>query len=68
MAKEATVKDVLYALEHLHERLVLDNGKWSLRPSTTPVKPHVADEARNKGPITSSGISGEVSYQWDTSA
>jgi hypothetical protein len=66
MAKEATVKDVLYALEHLRERLVLDNGKWQLQPSGTRVKPHVADEARTKGPITSTAISGEVSYLWST--
>jgi hypothetical protein len=57
---------VLYALEHLRERLVLDNGKWLLQPSGTRVKPHVADEARTKGPITSTAISGEVSYQWTT--
>lgn len=73
MAKLATVKDVLYALEYLNGELCCwpgRSGAWSLEPMGQKVLQRVADEARAHGQITASQLSkyGEARYVWKRAA
>jgi hypothetical protein len=70
MPKQLTAKDVLYALEYLHERLTLNpDGKWSLEPSRQRVSPHVADEAKAHGGVVGRpDRSGCAVYVWQAAA
>ena len=60
MAKPATLKDVLYALEFTGARLCRwpshktgAKAAWSLEPGGTKVPGHIADQARASGPVAS---------------
>lgn len=76
MANAATVKDVLYAMEYLHQELCCwprhsaRPAAWSLEPSGQKVPAHVADSARLSACIVGSPISrrGEARYVWKSAA
>ena len=76
MAKAATVKDVLYALEFLGAELCMwpspggHRNAWSLEPGGVKVPPHVADEARAQGGVVGLPGSkhGEARYGWSEAA
>lgn len=70
MAKAATVKDVLYALEYLDARLVMKaGGKWSLEPSGQSVPPRIADEVKAHGGVVGRpDRSGNATYVWSRAA
>lgn len=77
MANAATVKDVLYALEFLGERLcrwptLKPGGKsaWALEPSGRKVPESVANTVRSSSQVTTvpSSRYGEVSYVWKAAA
>lgn len=73
MAKSATLKDVLYALEFAGARLCRwptakpnSTAAWSLEPGGVKVPSHVADQARGSGNLVKSGSSrfGEDIFVW----
>ena len=70
MPKQLTAKDVLYALEYLHERLTLgSDGKWRLGASNQIVPAHVADEAKAHGGVVGRpDRSGLAVYVWQSAA
>lgn len=68
MAKDLTVKDVLYALEYLGEALMrtpITDGKarWHLRSGAT-VKEAVANAVRGRGSISSLEDAGRQIIIW----
>jgi hypothetical protein len=73
MAKTATVKDVLYALQYGGAQLVRHRqanptkpAAWSLEPGGVKVPARVADEGRRSLRVVASSESrhGETRYQW----
>lgn len=76
MAKTATVKDVLYALEHLGARLCMRPATSAGRPSSWVIEPGglkvpaaIADEARaHPGIVGLPGPAGEAAYAWRSAA
>lgn len=76
MARVATVKDVLYALEHLGARLCMQpataagkHASWVLEPGAVKVPPAVADEARaHSGIVGAPSPSGTAVYVWSSAA
>lgn len=58
MPKDLTTKDILYALEFLHDALVRTpprslGGKpsWQMKATGAPVKEAIANEVRNSGAV-----------------
>lgn len=50
MAKDLTTKDVLYALEYMHDAMERQaNGKWIMASSRAPVRDSIANEVRASG-------------------
>lgn len=76
MAKApATIKDVLYALEYMHESLCrwpqvgAKPAAWSMEPSGLKVPARVADEALGHGALTSARHPNAVAaYRWSSAA
>lgn len=76
MAKAATLKDVLYALEFMGERLCrwqavgARPSAWSIEPSGVKVTPSIANEALAHGGLVAAPESkhGVVSYVWRQAA
>lgn len=76
MAKSATAKDVIYALQFTGARLVMrpamTPGKpvsWAIEPGGIKVPASAADEARQRGSIVSiGGRDGEAIYAWGAAA
>lgn len=76
MANAATVKDVLYAMEYMHQELCrwpqygAGRAAWSLEPSGQKVAQHVAYQARLSPCICGSPVSrrGEARYMWKAAA
>jgi len=76
MAKAATVKDVLYALEYTGDQLCRWPAKaggrasWSLLQSGAKIAPQVADEVRGHASVYAleSTPYGEARYAWQAAA
>lgn len=76
MANDATVKDVLYALEYMHAQLVRrpankpgSKCSWVLEPTGQGVKEKVAEQARSHVAVVSiAERNGEVRYMWRRAA
>jgi hypothetical protein len=76
MAKAATVKDVLYALEYMGARLCMRPAtsagrpaSWVIEPGGIKVPVAVADEAKASAPLVAvGGRDGEAVYAWGRSA
>lgn len=72
MAKSATVKDVLYALEHLGATLCMrpatEAGKpasWAIEPGGIKVSASIADEAKARASLVAvGGRDGGAVYAW----
>lgn len=57
--RDTTVKDVLYALEYLHDAMVRTppqsmggKAKWAMKATGASVKESVANEVRSSGAVT----------------
>ncbi len=60
MPKDTTVKDVLYALQYMHDAMVRTppqtmggKAKWTMQKTGATVKESVANEVRGSGSVTS---------------
>jgi hypothetical protein len=60
MRKDLTTKDVLYALEYLHDAMVRvppqtmgGAAKWRMKSSGAPIKDSIANEVRASGSVAS---------------
>jgi hypothetical protein len=58
--RDITVKDVLYALEYMHDAMVRTppqtmggKAKWTMKATGATVKEAVANEVRSSGSVTS---------------
>lgn len=58
MSKDLTVKDVLYAMEYLHDAMVRTppqsmggKGKWNMKATGATVREAIANEVRSSGKI-----------------
>lgn len=50
MAKDLTTKDVLYALEYMHDAMERQtSGKWIIASTKAPVRDSIANEVRSSG-------------------
>lgn len=57
--RDTTVKDVLYALEYMHDAMVRippqtmgGKAKWTMKSTGAAVKESVANEVRSSGSVT----------------
>lgn len=69
MRKDLTVKDVLYALEYMHDQMVrtpAGNGKaaWMMKAGGQPVKQRIADEVCASGLVSSFEDHGKAFVTW----
>ena len=74
--RDLTVKDVLYALEYMHDALLRipaqshgGKAKWRMKGTGAPVKESVANDVRSSGSVHSvAGPDGSQSLIWRVAA